>query len=97
MPSINHIHKYERGFLDKEKKEKIFQCRLENCSHWLRSMFILNKKSICWKCGNEFLIDKYSSQMRRPKCGCGTKREVIGKIANVSEDMNDLLKKLAGV
>lgn len=62
-----HTHKYEKIKWG-TNKTIIWKCALVDCSHYLHVEFILGKKSICWKCGNQFLMT-YSKLLRnRPKC-----------------------------
>jgi DNA-directed RNA polymerase subunit RPC12/RpoP len=57
-------------------------------------MFILNKKSICWRCDKEFIIDQHAAKMRKPKCGCGTKREILRTPEISDTALDDILKDI---
>jgi hypothetical protein len=64
---VAHIHMYEKVKWG-ANKTIIWKCCLADCSHYLHVEFILGKKSICFKCGNPFLMT-YSKLLRnRPKC-----------------------------
>lgn len=59
-----HIHKYH--FVSKQ-----WHCALSDCTHFMPGNVagnILGKKSICWNCGKEFLLDEESLKNEKPQC-----------------------------
>lgn len=44
-----------------------FFCALD-CSYKINPALALGKKSICWRCGNEFTINEYSLRLVKPHC-----------------------------
>ena len=64
MTKLTHIHKYkiikyQTGFI-------IFRCVIEDCPHFLRAELVLNRKCICWKCGNPFILKR--TDLMKPHC-----------------------------
>ncbi|HWY34240.1 MAG TPA: hypothetical protein VNX68_06305 [Nitrosopumilaceae archaeon] len=63
-----HTHKYHRilaGF------KKIWACADSECTHFMPEHLtstIIGKKSICWQCNNEFILDDDSMKNDRPIC-----------------------------
>ena|SRR5215204_6076621 len=62
------VHQYVR-VMDGERP--IYRCILPGCSHFIGEALILNKVSLCNRCGEEFIIGKSMIQPRRivkPHC-----------------------------
>ena len=63
-----HVHKYHKvnlGFAD------AWACALPDCTHYMpptMEKLVEGKKSICWECNKEFIIDIDSMQSKRPIC-----------------------------
>jgi len=57
---MKHIHRYRRvniGSKNKDKKYNVFKCTLPDCPHYLpQENLIIGRKSICFSCGNSFII-----------------------------------------
>ena len=96
MPVHDHIHKYERGYVDKERTSTVYICRLPDCSHFIGEVFIIGKKSICWKCQREFVIDKATTKLVKLNCGCGRRNKKA--ITQIDEsEFSELLKKIKNI
>lgn len=64
-----HIHKYRRVKIGKKRDYTVYKCAL-NCSHYITPDLIRDRKSICWACGKEFVIQVKHTRQVRPTCGC---------------------------
>lgn len=100
MAKYQHIHKYMR---DKLGKLVIYKCMLPGCSHYLYRNMALNKVSVCWYCGKEFLMSKKSLKLKKPHCkdcsGTPHKKAVIAETTTPvsSEAVSSFLNSLTEV
>lgn len=64
-----HDHKYYR--VNKAREENtpwlVYECRREDCTHSLPIVSIIGKRSLCWDCGEPFVMDEHSLQIK-PRC-----------------------------
>ena len=72
MPVIKHTHKYVRAG-GKTGKKGIFICKHADCSHILHKDLLIFRKSICNRCGIEFVLDSYAITLKKPHCEKCTK------------------------
>lgn len=74
----DHIHKYKKDILGKDYV--IYKCVLPSCSHYLSERLIKGKFSICWRCGEPFIIKLLHA---KPHCD-----DCVNKVAKpqVNED-----------
>lgn len=90
MPT--HIHKYIR---DKFRTgTQIYKCVLPGCSHYILAQFVINKVSICWRCGEDFVINKRASDLKKPTCDDCVKSFKPKKIKD--DLVADFVDKLVG-
>ena len=61
-----HVHKYHRLRIGKNEYE-IYKCALAGCTHYVQAELVVGRKSICWRCGNEFII---TGKLRHKKPHC---------------------------
>lgn len=81
MPEkYNHVHKYKRTeiggrrivremgrrFIKKTDGYPVFKCMIPDCPHYLPMALALGRKSICWRCGRELVIDEAMLNMAKP-------------------------------
>lgn len=71
MPSVQnkkkeHVHKLKRHSY--ETGNKIYFCVLPDCKYKVKPGLALGKRAICWRCGNEFLMNEYSIRLAKPHC-----------------------------
>lgn len=62
--SKRHTHKYM-------KVKQVWCCALPDCTHFMprnMPMSVTGKASICWNCGEEFILDERSMKEERPIC-----------------------------
>jgi hypothetical protein len=94
-----HTHKMKR--LKYKSGNTIFFCALPDCSFKTNVALALGKKSICWRCGNTFIMSEYSLRLAKPHCdnchkpkGMTTEdfKETIANIqtSEISENFNSL-------
>lgn len=60
-----HIHKLKRHRYP--SGNTVFFCVLD-CSFKVDTALSVGKKNICWRCGNEFIMDEYSLRLAKPHC-----------------------------
>jgi hypothetical protein len=70
MPAKNHVHKYELVALGKDFQFPVYRCGDPDCTHYIQRTLAYGKKSICWRCGKEYILTKKIRDKRRPTCGC---------------------------
>lgn len=72
-----HIHKYMRQTL---KFATVWRCALPDCNHFMpphQEGMITGRYSICWGCGNKFILDEFTMQNDMPEChNCKTDNEI---------------------
>lgn len=61
-----HIHKLKR--LRYKSGNAIFFCVLPDCKFKASIPLSLGKRSTCWRCGNEFIMNDYSLRLAKPHC-----------------------------
>lgn len=67
MPRIqSHTHKLKRHTY-KSTGSKVFFCVLD-CGFKVDQGLALGKKTICWRCGKETVMNEYSIRLARPTC-----------------------------
>lgn len=81
MAKKTHIHKYyrttltpERGRHGKIKGKKIWRCGLPSCTHYVFDKhLVVGRQSICWACGEPFILTNPALRRAKPTCGCKLK------------------------
>ncbi len=61
-----HVHRLRR--LKYKTGNAIFFCTLPDCSYKINTNLALGKRSICNRCGQEFLMDEYNLRLAKPHC-----------------------------
>lgn len=89
---MKHTHQYIRK--REKEKEDVFRCAHASCNHYLRKGYVEGKKSICNRCGNEFILTKKELKMAKPHCmACGRGKEGT-KIKVTEQFVEELMKEL---
>lgn len=68
MAAKKHIHKYHKITLG---YGRVWSCAIPECSHFMpRNMEarVIGKASLCWSCGNQFVLDENNMKQDRPVC-----------------------------
>jgi len=91
MPGKKHTHKYEYTDMG---YQMLWACALPDCPHhlpkWMEKR-ILRAASICWKCGEEFILDEYSTRTAiQERNGLPICQECDGR---AKLDLADILQK----
>lgn len=66
MPSLRHIHTYEKVG-SRKNPAGMWRCLHPDCSHTQREELVKGKRSMC-TCGGTFLLDAGALQRKLPKC-----------------------------
>ena len=66
MAKSNHTHKLKR--LKYKSGNTIFFCCLPDCTFKTNIALALGKRSLCWRCGQEFILSEYSLRLAKPHC-----------------------------
>jgi hypothetical protein len=53
---MKHTHQYRRQKIGKAKNYIIYRCMRPGCAHYIAEDFIEGRRSICWRCDEEFTI-----------------------------------------
>lgn len=61
-----HIHKL-RKHVHKSGNAVLF-CAMPDCHYKINPALALGKRSICWRCGEEFIMNEYSLRLTKPHC-----------------------------
>jgi rRNA maturation endonuclease Nob1 len=59
---MSHIHKLKRV----KVKKVIYKCT--ECPSWYPEALAFGVKTICWKCGDEFILRKLKNNRVKPIC-----------------------------
>ncbi len=62
----SHVHRLKR--VTARTGTKTYFCTLPDCSWRGAPEFQLGKRSICNRCGKEFILNKYSITLEKPHC-----------------------------
>jgi hypothetical protein len=80
MPVKTHVHRYVRavGKLTEQNKDSGFvnyyKCADPDCSHYQKDFLVLGKRSICNRCGAEFLLPNALRMLvNKPHCKACTR------------------------
>jgi len=104
MAQQTHIHQYEKTKWGKNGTV-IWQCKLEDCPHYLHVEFILGKRCRCYKCGESFIMSAPKLLRKRPKCdacqhksGQGPRKDAItGKVIRARRDKKPSIPDLSNI
>src|SRR5882762_4608159 len=61
-----HIHKLKRH--THKSGTSVYFCTLPDCSYKVNPALALGKRSICWRCGESFILAEYSLRLAKPHC-----------------------------
>lgn len=66
--SKRHVHKYHKVMV---ANQYVWACALPDCTHYMpkhMENMIPGKYSICWNCGETFLLDTVNMRTDKPYC-----------------------------
>jgi hypothetical protein len=94
MPSKDHVHTYER--IPSEKTTR-YKCADPDCSHVIMKTQLKGKRSLCWGCGNAFILTSEHLKRARPHCGCfNDKPDNEGREVEIDAVENLIMEQLEG-
>jgi|SRR5215204_7081642 len=85
MASKKHIHRYQRAFIDKEKKYPVYRCNLPNCTHYLAKSLVKGKEGVCNRCGKTMIMGPLQLTLAKPHCLDCVKPKDEKKLAAIRE------------
>lgn len=65
------IHKYYRTKIG--DNYVVYKCGVAGCTHYVPPELLVDRYSICWRCGEEFVITKAAARLAKPHCVACTK------------------------
>lgn len=85
-----HVHRLKKVKF-KSGNATLF-CTLPDCSYKINPSLALGKRSICWRCGDEFILNEYSLRLTKPHCeSChkskGSDKELSNQTVATSENL----------
>ncbi len=95
-----HVHKYRRVDLGRDKNYWVMQCSLPGCNSYtpMRSKLscptLLGKVAICNSCGDRFLLDRRSLRLAKPTCSSCVESPKQRELKKVAELFNQLEKEI---
>lgn len=66
MAEQKHVHKLKRHKF--KTGSSIYFCSLPDCHYKIKTELAFGKKTICWRCGEEFIMNEYSIRLAKPHC-----------------------------
>jgi len=100
MQKEQHVHKLKR--IKYKSGNSIFFCVLPDCSFKINNVLVLGKRSLCWRCGESFIMDEYSLRLSKPHCpGChhskndvkeNSKNTKVTSAMSLAEELDQIIK-----
>lgn len=88
MSQIKHTHKLKRHRF--KSGSSVFFCALD-CTFKISPALAEGKKSICWRCGEEFIMSEYSIRLAKPHCeACHKSKDVKDLMPSLEDVKNDV-------
>lgn len=85
----NHLHRYKRVRLGKEKKYEVMKCQEPACTHYIEIALAEGKLCACNRCRQPMILDKIAIQLAKPHCpDCTQKRKPIDPVLKALEDLD---------
>jgi len=85
-------HKYMRI---KYGGRDAFKCQLPKCTHFLtHAELAIGRESLCWRCGNSFIIKRTDASFYAKKLKCGECKPAALETKFEESQVDDLLAKL---
>lgn len=95
------IHKYYWSQF-KVSKTVIYRCGVEGCTHFIYEPLVVNRLSLCWRCGDAFVITVKSLRSKKLHCESCTrgkhnkiKEKTIVEIKQEAE-LDDVMRMIEG-
>jgi len=83
-----HVHKLKRHSF--KSGNQIYFCALPDCHYKTAPALALGKRTICWRCGNDFIMNEYSLRLAKPHCeNCHQPKVVKDDTGREAEPISD--------
>src|SRR6185295_923 len=67
--SQKHTHRYMKLFQTTKRADPTWKCSIPGCTHFLPYGHpVIGRKSICYNCGEEFIIESQHMKFDMPEC-----------------------------
>lgn len=66
MANQKHTHKLRRHTY--KTGNAVYFCALPDCSYKIHTALALGKRSVCWRCGEDFIMNEYAIRLAKPHC-----------------------------
>jgi hypothetical protein len=78
--NLKHTHKFKRHRY--KSGNEVYFCALPDCSVKIAPALALGKRTICWRCENEFVMTEYSVRLAKPHClDCHKPKSKVGSLS----------------
>lgn len=89
MPSLKHLHTFERVKIKKD----VYRCIHPDCSHYTKKDYLRGKRAKCI-CGNDFIVTAKALRLKHPHCDACSKILKTSKIEIIEQVLNSNPKQL---
>lgn len=93
MAKNHEIHKYYKTKLG---DYTIYRCSLPGCAHYVPYELVLNRVSLCNKCGNEMVMTRAAARLAKPHCIACTKTKSKSDIPIDIKSLEDFITAVEG-
>jgi len=88
-----HVHKFKR--VTYRSGNQVFFCALPDCNKKFAVALTLGKRSVCWRCGETFLMSEYSLRLAKPHCeACHKSKKEVPWVHPPTETEKEASKEL---
>lgn len=56
MTKTKHVHKYGLFKMGLKRQYEVMRCNTPLCDHYVQARVAVGKMSICWRCGEQFVL-----------------------------------------
>lgn len=94
MTKYTHVHQYYLTRMGQKKTWKVYKCAMAGCPHFLPDYkMAYGRQSVCWECGDIFIITRIHRGVVRPKCCKGGRPKAD---RDTIKDMMERLQTIGG-
>lgn len=88
--ALKHVHRYMKTDPKLQRGGSVWRCTLPGCTHYMpHNVSVLGCKSICWECGQIFVMEEGNLESTMPKCvSCA------GELQETPGEMNALMEMI---
>lgn len=85
--NTGHIHEYVRS----SKNKDIYRCVHPDCSHYHNREYLENKRALCGKCKESFILTKAQLKNKVPACLSCSKSNKAKKVKRIEQVLDQIL------